>query len=104
MFMKQISRIIHATVRVIIECKGCLYAIRVFTPGMFFFCFFFSYLRFLSLSFVLRFRCFLPPLIRRFETSSPMPVQLLLLHDQWMEGGDEDAAHAAEQGEERQLM
>lgn len=39
---------------------------------------------------------------RRFETSSPMPVQLLLLRDQWMQGGDADVN--AELGEKRQLM
>lgn len=44
-------------------------------------------------------------LYRRFETSSPMTVQLLLLHDQWMEGGGEqDDNHHAELGEERQLL
>lgn len=40
---------------------------------------------------------------RRFETSSPMAVQLLLLHDQWLEGVDDDP-NAGELGEERQLM
>ncbi|CAM9884497.1 unnamed protein product [Pylaiella littoralis] len=40
---------------------------------------------------------------RRFETSSPMPVQLLLLHDQWMEGGGEDGDSSESNGDKQLL-
>lgn len=42
--------------------------------------------------------------IRRFETSSPMPVQLLLLHDQWVEGGEEEEANSPGHDGEKQLL
>eukprot|EP00903_Cladosiphon_okamuranus_P013541 g12613.t1 len=41
---------------------------------------------------------------RRFETSSPMPVQLLLLHDQWVEGGEEEEANSPGHDGEKQLL
>lgn len=46
--------------------------------------------------------CFACRGVRRFETSSPMPVQLLLLHDQWEEGRGEEGL--AEGGDEKQLL
>lgn len=49
---------------------------------------------------------YLPHLVdvRRFETSSPMPVQLLLLHDQWVEGGEEEEANGPGHDGVKQLL
>ncbi|CBN76998.1 conserved unknown protein [Ectocarpus siliculosus] len=41
---------------------------------------------------------------RRFETSSPMPVQLLLLNDQWTEGGGEDGELSPKHDGDKQLL